>query len=1034
MCLWVMTFSVVAFSQVERVTGRVTDESGMAVPYATIAERGTKNATSADANGAFTLRVKQGASLTVSATGFTTKVISNLASPLIISLAPGSGQVIDEVVVTALGIKRENRSLGYSAQTVSSEKLENARATNLVDALAGQVAGVRINAQSGALGGTSKIIIRGSSSLDRSSQPIFVIDGVILSNTTFTTGTTSTVDYGNGISDINPDDIATMTVLKGPAATAQYGSLAKDGAIIITTKKGTKGRVQIDINSSYRADNPLRLPDFQNEYAQGTFGKYDLRYTNGWGPKIADVQNMTFPDFLGRQVTLQAHPDNRKDFFVTGNTFMNSIGLSGGDEKADFRIGFGNLNATGIVPNQKQDRYNISANVGYKFSDKLSSRVAINYVNNKVWGRPEQSSNSSNIVTSSVYGIPTTVDINDLKNNYQDTLGNQIYLSSDKNGNNPYWITNKNKHNSNQDRFFGSAFVEYKPIDWLTITNNVGFDIANQLQNSYNRQGTAGDMLGSYEDYSLFQRRIGNDLMATFQKNVTEDIALKVMIGNSVLDRKQFATDIVGKNLIIDNFYRPNNAQAVTTTENFTQQRLVSFYGEISPSYKNMLYLTLTGRNDISSTLPVNNRSYFYYSAGGSFVFTEVLPKNNDILSFGNLRLSYAQVGSDASPYSLQTTYSASPTYFVQFSLPGTFPFLNQQGFTGPRTMPNADLKPQISGSWEVGTNLRFFKNRIGLDLTYYNTKTRDQIIALSVPRSSGYFAKNINAGSITNSGYEIVLDLNPVRTQSGFNWNITGNFSHNKQIVDKLYPNLTVYSIASGWSNLQIKAEEGKAFGLYGSKWRRSPDGQFVINPDNGLRLVDNDQYIGKINPDYLLGINNNFSYKGVSLGFLIDIRQGGVFYSGTVASLRSSGAAIETLEGRDGSFIDKGVVVTGKDANGKNTYKPNTTPVQSMQDFWGTYAATANTEGNVFDASYVKLRSVNLSYAFPKQLLPLKKAIKGLEIGVEGRNLWLIKSFVPHVDPELNFFGAGSNGDGVEFNSFPTTRSLGVNLKIKF
>lgn len=1026
-----MAFSVLVFAQTKTVTGSVIDEAGAGVPFASITEKGTNRGVSADADGNFSINTRTGAVLVVTATGFGTQEVTvGRGSSVTVALSRGEGQVIDEVVVTALGIRRETRSLGYSTQVVEAEKLENARALNVVDALAGQAAGVRINTQSGALGASSKIIIRGGSSLDRSSQPIFVVDGVILSNTSFTAGTTGKVDYGNGISDINPDDIATLTVLKGPAATAQYGSLAKDGAIIITTKKGSKGRVQIDVNSSYRMDNPLRLPDFQTNYAQGTYGVYNLRFTNGWGPKISAVQDQKFPDFLGRQVTLQAYPDNVRNFFITGNSYINSIGISGGDEKADFRLGYGNVAANGIVPNQKQSRNNISANVGYKFSEKFSGRVTSNYVKNKVFGRPEQSSNSPNILTSSVYSIPVTVNINDLKKNYQDSLGNQIFLSSDKNGNNPYWIAYKNMHNSDQDRFFGSAFLEYKPIEWLSITNNVGYDYAGQVQNSFNRQGTAGDMLGSYEDYSLTVRRVMNDIMVTARKNLNEDINLKVMLGNSVLDRKTFATDIIGKNLIIDNFYRPNNAQTVTTTENLQQQRLVSFYGEISPSYKNFLYLTFTGRNDISSTLPVQNRSYFYYSAGGSLVFSELIPKN-DVLSFGNLRMSYAQVGSDASPYSLETTYSAPATFFAQFSLPGTFPFLSQQGFTAPRVLPNAELKPQIAGSYEIGTNLKFFRNRIGVDFTYYNTKTKNQIIDVSVPRSTGYFSKTINAGSVTNSGYEVVLDLHPIQTVDGFNWDLTTNFSHNKQIVNELIPELSVYTLASGWSGLQVKAEKGKPFALYGTKWQRSPDGQFIIDPANGLRLFEADKYIGDINPDYLLGVSNNFSYKGVSLGFLVDARQGGVFYSGTVAALRSSGMVVETEANRDGSFIDKGVnAVT---SNGTTTYVPNATPVQSMQDFWARYSATSNTEGNVFDASYVKLRSVNLSYVFPKNVI-LKNIIRSLEIGLEGRNLWLIKSFVPHVDPEMNFFGNGSNGDGVEFNSFPTTRSLGVNLKIKF
>jgi TonB-linked SusC/RagA family outer membrane protein len=1028
-----MVAQVVA--QQRTISGKVIGSDGTPISFATVQVKGTTTGTTTDENGNFSLSVPDTGILVFSSIGYTSQEIAiGTQSSYTVQLLPSTSS-LNELVVTALGIERTDRSIGYSVQTIQPEQLENARSTNLVDALAGEAAGVRVNNQSGGLGGSSKIVIRGSSSLSGSSQPLFVVDGVPVTNNSFETATRENVDWGNGIGDLSPDDIASMTILKGPAATAQYGSLAKDGAVIITTKRGKKGQMEISINSSYRADDPLVLPDLQTQYAQGNFGLYNLRYTNGWGPKISEVQDQKFTDFMGRDVTLTAHPNNLKDFFVTGNTFINSIALSGGDDQSDYRVGFTSTNATGIVINQQQDRYNASVNVGHRFSDKLSSRVTFNYAKNAVNGRPAQSSNDPNILTSSIYSIPITVDVNELRKNYQDELGNQIFLSTDKDGNNPYWILNKNMNNSDVNRFFGSAQVDYKPIEWLTIHDNLGFDISNQKHHSFVRQGTAGDLQGSYEDFVQFMKRINNDFIITAQKDLTPDFNLKVMVGNNILDRSYSYTDITASNLIIDNFYRPNNAQTVSTEEYFQQQRLVSVYGEITGAYKNFAFLTLTGRNDFSSTLPKNNNSYFYPSISGSLVFSELIPENK-ILSFGNVRLSYAQVGSDTDPYSLQTLYSAPSTFFLQFSLPGVFPFLGQQGFRTPQVYPPANLKPQIAASFEVGTNLKFWDDRIGVDFTYYHTRTRDQILDIDVPRSTGYFSKTINAGAITNSGIEAVLDLNLIRPSrsDGFNWDLVANFSHNEQIVNSLAPGLDVYSIASGWSGLQVKAVVGKPFALYGSKWRRSPDGQYVINPANGLRLTDVDQYLGDVNPDYMLGISNRFSYKGVSLGFLVDIRQGGVFFSGTVADLRLNGMAKETEANRGAIFIDKGVVETGTDDNGKPVYAPNTTPVQSMQDFWGNYAATANTEGSVFDASYVKLRTVTLSYTFPEKYLPFHGVIKSLEVGFEGRNVWLIKSFVPHVDPELDFFGNGSAGDGVEFASFPTTRSMGVNLKIKF
>ncbi len=1024
----------IALAQSRPVRGQVLDENGEGVPGASVQVKGTTSGTITDVDGNFSLDVPDDATtLVITAIGYGSQEVNagDGDNALAVNLTTTS-TALSETIITALGIRRSEKSLGYSAQKVGTDQLENARANNVVDALAGKVAGVRVNSQSGGVGGSSKIIIRGSSSLSGSSQPLFVIDGVPISNSSqASTSSGLSVDYGNRAGDINPDDIETMTVLKGPAATAQYGSLAKDGAIIITTKRGTKNSpLSISINSSFRVDNILLLPSLQSEYAQGIYGIYNLRYANGWGPKISEMKNTKVPDYLGRSVTLQAYPDNAKNFFQTGNTWMNDIAVSGGDEKNDYRIGFGALNSKGIVLNQTLKRYNLSANIGHRFSDKVSSRFTFNYANSDANGRPVQSSNNPSVLTSSVYSIPVTVDVEDLKKNYQDEFGVQNNLTTDKTGNNPFWILNKNLNGNKLDRFYGSAYLDYTPTDWLTVSNNFGYDIYNEDRLAVVRQGTAGDLKGSYAAVSLFQQRFNNDLMITGQKNLNDDWNLKVMVGNNILDRKLSTDQVIASGLYQDSLFRPANAETAQPLQAQSQSRLVSLYGEISASYKDMLYLTVTGRNDWSSALVyTGNYSYFYPSITGSFVFTELMDRNS-ILSFGKVRASYAQVGSDTDPYSTLPYFNPVASYFLQYSLPGQFPFNGQGAFSAQRVLPEGNLKPQLAGSFEIGTDLRFFNERVNLDVTYYNTKTRNQIINLDVPLSTGYFAKQINAGQITNQGIEAILNIAALRpaSRNGFAWNILANIAHNKQTVDELDGTLEYYAVQSGWSGLQIKAPVGGSFALYGTKWRRSPDGQFVINPNTGLREVDNDKYLGDINPDFMLGINNRFSYKGFSLGFLIDIRQGGVFFSGTVANLRASGMAEETAEYRDGSFIDKGV---NQLADG--SYQPNETPVQSMQDFWAHYSSAASTEGSVFDASFVKLREVTLSYAFPQNYTPFKNVIKGLEIGLEARNLWLIKSFVPHVDPELSYFGSGSAGDGVEFNSFPSTKSYGVNLKVK-
>jgi hypothetical protein len=401
----------------------------------------------------------------------------------------------------------------------------------------------------------------------------------------------------------------------------------------------------------------------------------------------------------------------------------------------------------------------------------------------------------------------------------------------------------------------------------------------------------------------------------------------------------------------------------------------------------------------------------------------------NDILSFGNLRVNWANVGSDEDPYQLDYVYTPANDYFVQFSLKGVFPHGDLLAFTGPRIYPPENLKPQNQRSFEIGTNLKFWNNRLGIDFTYYNVSTTDQIVAISVPISTGYFNKKMNIGEVSNKGFELAFNAVPVKV-ADFSWDFDLNFSKNKQVVEKLVagkPDFT-YNLTSGWSGLQIQAKEGSEFGMYGSKWKREPEtGEFIIDPITGLRTVETGQFLGNIYPDWMMGINNTFKYKGFNLGFLIDIRKGGVMYSGTVASLRNAGLVAETVANREGTFIDKGVVLRG------GVYVPNDVPVQSMQDFWVNYSKSSNTEGSVFDASYVKLREIRFGYQLPVQWISKVKLQKA-EIALEGRNLWIIKDHVPHIDPEANMFGTQSAGEAVEFNSVPSTRSFGVNLRLNF
>ncbi|SMC73826.1 SusC/RagA family TonB-linked outer membrane protein [Pedobacter nyackensis] len=1035
-----------AMAQDRTITGTVTGkEDGLPLPGVSVKIVGTQNGTSTDANGKYALKIASGqASIEVSSIGYLTQIVSIGSSNVLnVALATDARQ-LGEVVVTAMGITRTAKSLGYAVTTIKGDELTKARETNVINSLAGKVSGVRVTSQSGTVGGSSKIIIRGASSFNStgtSNQPIFVIDGLPVDNSSqqINTITTSSVpqgsagsDYGNRAGDLNSDDIESITVLKGASATALYGARAKNGAIVITTKKGKKGQASVSFNSSTRFDNVLKLPEFQNEYAQGVQGAYNSANptqnspsVNGWGPKISEVQDRTYTDYLGRNITLQAYPDNVKDFYETGKTYINSVSFEGGGDSGDYRFGFTNTTQDGIVPNEKLRKNSLSLNSGRNIFKGLDIRTSANYTRTAADGRPVQSSNNPSVLQSIVFGLPRTIDVNLLRDNYVDPVTKQqIALTPTRTGNNPFWVVNNNNFSNVVDRFFGNAIVTYKPLEWLTISNNLGTDFYNEYRKGVTRQGTIGSLTGDFYAANIYNRIINNDLIVTAEQKLTSDLDLKVIAGYNVFESfyRRDLTD--AQQLTIDELYNYSNAGSVVTTNTSNKRRIQGVYGDIGLSYKDFLFLNVTGRNDWSSTLPVQNQSYFYPSVSSSFVFSEVLPKTS-WFNYGKLRASYANVGSDTEPYQGAFTYSPISAAFAQYGYGSTFPFNGVLAFSSPSAIPNLNLKPQNQASFEIGTELRFLNSRVNLDVTYYNTNTSDQIVSLPLPQSTGYSTALRNAGSVKNHGVEVTLGLVPVKV-SDFTWNMDINFSKNVQTVE-LPKELTSYSLASGWSGLSIKAESGKSFGIYGVAWLRDDAGNIVIDAANGLRKTASDKRLGNMSPDWLGGINNTFSYKGASLSFLVDMRKGGVIFSNSVSTLRTNGLAKETLLNRGNIFIDKGVVASGA------TFIPNTIPVTSMQEYWAQYSTT-NTEANIFDASYVKLREVRLSYLLPSKLFKGgAKFIKAAEIGLEGRNLWIIHDNVPHIDPEANFFGTESVAEGVEFNSIPSTRTLGFNIRLK-
>lgn len=1029
--IWMLFLCSGVFAQQKTVTGIVTSEDGTPLVGATISAKGAKASTITDAAGKFSLTIGEKVkTLIVSYVGLTKKEVTVGDGSINVQLK-SQAEELGEVVVTAMGITRSAKSLGYAVSKVGGSEITKAREPNLVNALAGKVSGVRVTSSSGTLGGASKIVIRGTTSLQGSPQPLFIIDGLPLDNSSTNAFGNGAVDFGNRVSDINSDDIESMSVLKGGAATALYGSRAKNGAIVITTKKGSRRAAPIVVvNSSVRFDRVLKYPEFQNEYANGNYGVYSMRFVNGWGPNIKDVQNLTFKDFKGDDVTLRAFPDNVKNFYETGMTYLNTVSMAGGSENTDYRLSLGNTTQNGVVPSTKLSRYNLNLNVGRTFNDKLSARTTVTYARTTSEGRPAQSSNDINVLSSAVL-FPRTLDQEKLKNNYFNPVTKEQYsLSSDKTGNNPYWIINKNRNNNEVDRIVGNLVLTYKPLSWITVSNNLGSDFYNEFRQTRTAKGTYGQLDGGFSLTQLYNSSLNNDLIITIDRNnVAKDLDLKFIMGHNYYQNTFRSLSVAAQNLTLDELYSLGNAGTKDPVNGYSRSRLVGVYGDLGLSYKNYLFLNLTGRNDWNSTLPVNNRSYFYPSVSSSFIFTEVLDLSK-ILNYGKVRVGWANVGSGAAPYALDFLFTPATTYFVQYGLTGTFPTAGGLlGFTGPRILPNLNLKPQNQNSIEVGAELSFLKGRVELDATYYSTKTTDQILNIDVPLSTGYFAKSINAGSITNKGIEIDLRLKPVSNWRGFSWSTDINFNRNKQVVNELDGLLKSYTLVSGYSGLLVKASVGETFGLWGTDWKRSPDGQILINQATGLREVETDKRLGDIFPEWTMGVNNTFSYKDFSLSFLIDIRQGGVLYSGTVSGMRTSGLAEETLPNRGNIFVDKGVYLD--QSSGK--YLENKVPVQSMQDYWVNNFKTSNTVANVFDASYVKLREIRLSYNF-KPFRGKMAFIKSAEFGVEARNVLIIKDFVPHIDPEVNIFGPNQVGEGLEFYNVPSTRSIGMNLRFAF
>ncbi len=1021
------------FAQDLSIKGKVQSADGN-LPGASILIKGTSRGSTTDANGDFTLTAPANATLVVSFIGYKTAEIPVGSKTVFDIMLENDATQFNEIVVTALGIAREKKALGYAVQEVSGKTLTQARETNLVNSLSGRLAGVQITNSNGAPGSSSRMIIRGASSIGSNNQPLFVVDGVPVDNSNFGSGTG--IDYGNAAASINPDDVESINVLKGPSAAALYGSRGANGVVLITTKsgKGTKG-IGVSVNSNTAFESPFRLPEWQNEYGQGAAGLFT--YVDGkgggkgdgvdesWGPRldgrlIAQFDSPIAADGTRTPTPWIAHPDNVDKFFETGRTFTNSVAVTGSNDKADFRLAFTNLDQTGILPNTNYKRRTVSLNAGWNLTSKLSIRATGNYIK-------DGSDNRNNFGLYFIW-FGRQVDMDKLKA-YKKPGSIYQYNWNDNYWTNPYYLLNESTRANEKDRLYGNFSATYKFTDWLSLTARTGTDFYEDRRKTKSaaRQAIIGTsaLYDAYNEEQIFVRESNSD----FLLNATHkfgDFDITANIGGNHRSNYAQRNYMGATELAIPRVYNFGNSRQKLVGENsYIKKTVNSLYAAANLGFRNYLFLDLTARNDWSSTLPSNNRSYFYPSAAVSAIVTDMFDIKSSFLSFAKIRAGVAQVGNDTDPYRLVSTYKYENAW-------GSTPSLSENN-----AMLNANLKPEITSSYEIGADIRLWHNRLGLDVTYYNKVSKNQILDVNISNATGFLSKLLNAGKIKNSGIEIQLTATPVKLDK-FSWDIGVNWAKNNNKVVALDGGLTTYQLnnsynaltqatsSSNFRGLSVEARVGQPYGtFFGKGFLRAPDGQIVYD-SQGYPMIDPvSRVLGSFTPDWIGGISNTFTYKGFSLSTLIDMKQGGDIFSQSINIGRYTGVLKETTFGREDGVVGQGVVNIGTSAAPE--YVPNEKRISS-EEYHHKYYLLTNNENTIFDASYIKLREVKLTYMISGKVFN-KLPFRDIAISVVARNLALLKSNLPHIDPETSYYNDG-NLQGIENGQIPTTKTMGFNI----
>ncbi|CAI8205965.1 MAG: TonB-dependent receptor SusC [Formosa sp. Hel1_33_131] len=1028
-----LAFTVqLSFAQQLTVTGTVSDDSGIPLIGATVAIAGTSTGTTSDFDGNYSIKANEGDVLSVSYVGYSSQDIT-VGTSTTVNVTLAADNSLEEVVVTALGIKRDEKALGYSVQSIKGEGMTEARESNISNALSGKIAGVQVTGTSGSVGASSRIVLRGNASITGNNEPLYVVDGVPIDNRSFgNAGSGGGVDLPNGAADINPDDIESVTVLKGPNAAALYGLRAGNGVIVITTKRGTAGKkFSVSVNSNITFSNPLLLPNYQNSYGQGGDPSY-FEYVNGasggvgdgvdesWGPPLDVGLEFVQWDsqlYSGQPLPWVSRPNNVRDFLDTGVNTSNNVSLS----NENFRLSIGNSEELGMVPNTSLEKITIGLSGSIELGERMNAAVSLNYFNIDSGNLPISGYNNENPFQQFIWSA-RNVDFQSLRDWRSfplapvGTAAEGTPLNWNHNfQNNPYWVLETNLNTFSKDRLIGSIDLNYDLTDWMSLSTKIGTDSYSQLETQRQAIGSNNAQNGSYYEVQRRFEEINASALLTINKAISEDIGFSLSVGGNQMRRTYNAISGYLPSLELPNLYNLSNLQTGATaslSSNLSEQEISSAYAYGQFSYKEMVFLDFTARNDWASILPVANNSFFYPSVAGSLLISKMVDLSAAKIDFLKVRGGWSEVGSTGAlgAYAINSTFGLANTGF------------GNQGYS-PNTQYNPNLKAETVTGVEFGLDARLFSNRVRLSATYYDQLSEDLLVPIQVSSSTGFTNSWDNIADMSNKGIELQIGATII-DKGDFSFDFDLNWAKNESEVTSL-GGLDTYVLGQQWG-VSLEARPGLPYGsIVGRDFSRTADGQVIYS--NGLPVIDSTQKVlGNIAPDWTGGANFSFKYKNFSLAALVDAKIGGDVHSMTYSWGRYAGTLEESLIGRE-----TGVVGNGVRADGNGGFVPNDVTVSAKSFNQASYSNSVESSA-IFDASYVKLRQVTFGYSLPSKFLD-RLPFESMKVSVVGRNLALLYKNAPHIDPETGF--SSSNGEqGQEFGQYPSARTIGFNVNLKF